>query len=150
MQLCIVHANVHVCVSWVQLFASFHRETAVAWLALNAGSPPPVAYDIGSWHPCVYSKHRRTQPPPVMFVLRKRGGVCPSKPLGKLSTSLVKQIHTTLKTQPCPQQMFVLRLVCCAWSTRIESLWKLLSTCATLLWRLWSVDYTNSRNYPLV
>lgn len=85
---------------------------AVAFMALNAGSPPPVACDIGSWHPRVYSECRRTHSPPEMFVLSKRGGVCPSKPLGKLSTALVKRLQTTLKTQSCPQQMFVLRRLC--------------------------------------
>ncbi len=130
---CTVHASVFLSTA-VCIFPQ--SASVVAFLALNAGSPPPVACDIGSWHPRVYSERRRTQSPPETFVLSKRGGVCPSKALGKLSTVLVKRLQTTLKTQPCPQQMFVLRRLC-VWSIRIESLWRLLSTWATLLWRLW-------------
>lgn len=123
--------------------------SVVAFLALNAGSPPPVACDIGSWHPRVYSERRRTRPPPETFVLSKRGGVCPSKPLGKLSTTLVKWLQTTLKTALSTTDVCLAStLLCCAWSIRIESLWRLLSTWATLLWRLWLVDYINRNNYP--
>lgn len=106
-----VQVCMFVCLSTAVCFFP-QSASVVAFLALNAGSPPPVACDIGSWHPRVYSERRRTRSPPETFVLSKRGGVCPSKPLGKLSTALVKRLQTTLKTQPCPQQMFVLRRLC--------------------------------------
>lgn len=106
-----VQVCMFVCLSTAVCFFP-QSASVVAFLALNAGSPPPVACDIGSWHCRVYSERRRTRSPPETFVLSKRGGVCPSKPLGKLSTALVKLLQTTLKTQPCPQQMFVLRRLC--------------------------------------
>lgn len=80
-------------------------------VALSAGSPPPFTCDIGFSHPHVYSQLRRTQSPPETFVLSKRG-VCPCTSLGKLSMDLVMRLQTTPKTQPCPQQMFVLHRLC--------------------------------------
>lgn len=116
--------------------------SVVAFLALNAGSPPPAACDIGSWHPHVYSECRRMLPPLETFVLSRRGGVCPSKPLGKLSTTPVKRLQTTLKTAPSTTDVcFASTLVSCAWSIRIESLWRMLYTWVTLLCRLCLVNY---------
>lgn len=108
--------------------------SVVAFLALNAGSPPPVACDIGSWHPHVYSEHRQTCPPPESFVLSKRGGVCPCEPLGKLSTTLVKQLQIILKTALSTTDVcFASILPGCTWSIRIDSWWRLLSAWTTLL-----------------
>lgn len=60
-----------VCLSTAVCFLP-QSASVVAFLALNAGSPPPVACDIGSWHPCVYSKRRRTQALPETFVPSKK------------------------------------------------------------------------------
>lgn len=123
--------------------------SVVAFLALTAGSPPPAACDIGSWHPHVYSECRRMLPPPETFVLSKRRGVCPSKPLGKLSTTPVKRLQTTLKTAPSTTDVcFASTLVCCAWSTRIEFFWRILYTWVTLLCRLCLITYIYMNNNP--
>lgn len=110
---CTVRAKCACLCVWVQLFASFHR--VPLWLPSW-----PLMPEVP------HQSHVTLVPDTLVFTvsadgrgplqkrlsLVKRGGVCPSKPLGKLSTALVKRLQTTLKTQPCPQQMFVLRRLC--------------------------------------
>lgn len=76
-----------VCVCVLSTAVCFFPQSVsvVAYLALNAGSPPPVACDIGSWHPHVYSKCRRHSPlqkrlslaDEEVFVLPSLLGNCP-------------------------------------------------------------------------
>lgn len=56
--------------------------------------------------------------------------------------------HTENTALSTTDVCFASTLPCCASSIRIEHVWKLLSTCATLLWRLWLVDYINNKNCP--
>lgn len=108
MQPCTVRVSLHVRAYGIQLLASFHR--LPLWLP-SCPSMPEVQHQslvtlVPDTH--VYSKHRRAQPPPEMFVLSKKK----IKEL-QVSATLFEWIHTSLKTQGCPQQMFVL---CWLWS----------------------------------
>jgi len=99
------------CVSWVQLFASFHR--VPLWLAawplmpevphqLHVTLvPDTLVFTASAVKHGPLQRHLSAVKEEV-FVLPSLLGNCPQ----------LKQSHTTLKTQACPQQMFVLRWLC--------------------------------------
>lgn len=161
---CAVCASVHVCASCIQLPASSHR--LPLWLPSWPSVPevPHQSHVTLVPDTCVYSEHRRAQPPPEMFVLSKKKikkngrkivggvwGVCPSESVGKLSATMSESIPPR-KRKPlhnrCLRRVdFGLLRLEYKNSFLVEVF---MSTCSTLLWSLWLVAFIGSKKIPLI